>query len=193
MLTSTINALEGRDVAVVDIPGAYLSAYMDNEVHVVFRGTIVEMMVMDDPALYRPFVSYETEKSVLYVRLQKALYGCLKSALFFYDNLVVNLEAYGFIINMNDPCVTNKMIGVKQLTVCWHVDDLKISCVDLNEVTKMIQWIESEYGEMHGSHGKIHHYLGMWIDYSITVGVHISMEEYLRGVLNDFQEDTHML
>ena len=32
MLTATIYALEGRGVAVVDIPEAYLSADMDNEV-----------------------------------------------------------------------------------------------------------------------------------------------------------------
>ena len=70
-------------VVVVDIPGAYLSADMDNEVYIVFRGTLSYMMVMDDPELYRPFVSYETGKPVLYVRLQKALYGCLKSALLF--------------------------------------------------------------------------------------------------------------
>ena len=56
------------------------------------------------------------------------------------------------------------------LTVCWHVDDLKISCIDANEVTKMIQWLESEYGKMHGSRGKRHDYLGMWIDYSIPGG-----------------------
>ena len=44
------------------------------------------------------------------------------------------------------------------------MDDLKISCVDASEVTKMIQWIESEYGEMYVSRGKRHDYLGMWID-----------------------------
>ena len=69
MLTAKIDALEGRDVAVVDIPGAYLSADMDDEVHVVFRGTLADMMVIADPALYRPFVSYETGKLVLYVWL----------------------------------------------------------------------------------------------------------------------------
>ena len=69
MLTATIDALEGQDVAVVDILGAYLSADMDNEVHVVFRGTLAEVMVMADTALYRPFVAYETGKPVLYARL----------------------------------------------------------------------------------------------------------------------------
>ena len=69
MFTATIDALEVRDVAVVDIPGAYLSAYMDNQVHVVFRGTLADMMVVYDPALYRPFLSYDTGNPVLYVRL----------------------------------------------------------------------------------------------------------------------------
>ena len=75
-------------MALVDIPGAYLSADMGDEVHILFRGTLAEMMVADNPALYRPFVSYETGKGVLYARLKKVLYGCLKSALLFYKNLV---------------------------------------------------------------------------------------------------------
>ena len=99
MLAATIDALEGRDMEVVDILGAYLSADKDNEVHGVFRGTLVEMMVAADPVLYRPFVPYKTGKVVLYVWLQKAFYGCLKSALLFYENLVGDLEAYGFRIN----------------------------------------------------------------------------------------------
>ena len=84
MLTVTIDALEERDVAVVDIPGAYLSADIDDEVHVVFRGTLVDLMVVANPVLYRPFVSYERGQAVLYIWLKKVLYGCLKSALLFY-------------------------------------------------------------------------------------------------------------
>ena len=55
------------------------------------------------------------------------------------------------------------MIGGKQLTLFWHVENLKISCVDANKVTKMIQWLESEYGEMHRSRGKRNDYLGVWL------------------------------
>ena len=60
ILTATIDALEVRDVAVVDIPGAYLSAYMDDEVHLVFIGTLAEMIMAVYPVLYHSFVSYET-------------------------------------------------------------------------------------------------------------------------------------
>ena len=78
--------------------------------------------------------------------------------------LVGDLEAYGFKRNPYEPCVANKMVGGKYLTVCWYMDDLKILCVDANEVTEMIQWLESEYGEMHRSRGKRNNYLGMWLD-----------------------------
>ena len=54
---------------------------------------------------------------------------------------------------------------------------------------KMIQWLESEYGEMHGSRGKRHDYLGMWLDYSTPGEVCISTEEYLWGVLDNFTEE----
>ena len=62
MITATINALEGRDVAVLDKPGEYLSSDMDDEVNIVFRRTLAEMVLADDPSLYRPLVSYETVK-----------------------------------------------------------------------------------------------------------------------------------
>ena len=52
-------------MAVVDIPGEYLSVDMDNEVHVVFIGTLEELMMAADPTLYRSFLSYETGKAVL--------------------------------------------------------------------------------------------------------------------------------
>ena len=86
-------------MVVVYIPGAYLSADMNNEVHVVFRGMLAELMVAANPELYRPFMPYETGQVVLDVRLQKALHGCLKSALLFYEKLVGDMEAYGLRIN----------------------------------------------------------------------------------------------
>ena len=42
---------------------------------------------------------------------------------------------------------------------------------------------------MHGSRGKRQYYLGMWLDYSIAGEVRISMEEYLRGLLDDLPEE----
>ena len=84
----------------VDIPGAYLRAEFDNEVHVVFMGTLAELVVYANPVLYQPFVLYTTGQAVLYFLTQKSLYGCLKSAFLFYEKLVGYLEAYKFKINL---------------------------------------------------------------------------------------------
>ena len=64
---------------------------------------------------------------MLYVCLYKALYGMLRAALLFYKRLRSDLEDRGFVVNPYDPCVANNMVDGLQITVCWHVDDLKIS------------------------------------------------------------------
>ena len=82
-----IDAYIERDVAVVDIPGAYLRVVMDDGVFIIFCGKMAELMVAADPMLYHKYISYgKNGEDLLYVRAQKALYGCLKSALLFMRN-----------------------------------------------------------------------------------------------------------
>jgi hypothetical protein len=62
MLSAVIDAMEERDVATVDIPGAFMQADIDEVVHVKFEGEMAEMLVKLDPALYRKFVKDENGK-----------------------------------------------------------------------------------------------------------------------------------
>ena len=102
--------------------------------------------------------------------------------------MVGDLESHGFKINPYDPCVANKKVYGNQLTTPWHVGDLKISQVDRKLVSSTILWLESVYGKMHGTRRKRHEYLGMWMEYSKKGEVNISMEGYLREVLEYFTE-----
>jgi len=61
---------------------------------------------------------------MLYVKLAKALYGLLKSTLFFYQKLQDELEDMRSEVNPYDPCAANKMVNGTQMTVCWHINDL---------------------------------------------------------------------
>ena len=45
MLSCAIDAKEGRYVAVTDIPGAFLHADMDQDIHMLLEGTIVEIII----------------------------------------------------------------------------------------------------------------------------------------------------
>ncbi len=62
-------------------------------------GKFAELMVLIKPKLYREYVRYPNGHAELYVRMTKALYRMLKSALWFYEKLRDNLEAGGFVIN----------------------------------------------------------------------------------------------
>jgi hypothetical protein len=103
---------------------------------------------------------------VLYLLLQKALYGMMKSALVFYRKLVGELHEMGFELNPYDPCVENKMVDGTKLTVRWHIDDLMISHINNNAIMAFIKAIKAIYGDnLAESMGRKHNYLGMEFDY----------------------------
>ena len=105
-----------------------------------------------------------------------------------YKKLVVEILEQGFELNPYNPCVANKMINGKQMTITWHVDDLKISHVDAREVTKIMEWFKLIYGNVCVSRGKIHNYLEMNIDFTDKGKVKISMVAFLKKVIEDFPE-----
>ncbi len=100
----------------------------------------------------------------MYVRVLRALYGCLESALLWYRLYSSTLEKLGFKINPYDKCVANKMINGKQCTIVFYVDDNKISHEDPEVVTSVLNQITEHFGELKVSRGVKHDYLGMDIE-----------------------------
>ena len=190
-ITAVIDAHEGRDVACFDIPGAFLHADSDENITMILKGQLAELMVQVAPNLYRKYITIDRKvKAILYVKMQKAIYGLQRSALLFYRKLVADLESTGFVINPYDPCVANKVINGEQMTVCWHVDDLKVSHIEPAEVTKFGDWLSKTYGVSVATHrGKVHDYLGMIVDFSEKGKVMVNMIEYIKTIINDFPEE----
>eukprot|EP00957_Ditylum_brightwellii_P010809 819479-Ditylum_brightwellii.AAC.1 len=56
IITSVINAKEGREVAVTDIPGAYLTAEMDDYIVMVLEGRMAKLLVKTAPSTYRKYL-----------------------------------------------------------------------------------------------------------------------------------------
>ena len=126
------------------------------------RETFAELMVKVNPSLYRKYISTDKKgEPILYVRLLKALYGQLKAALLHYKKLSKELEEAGFKKNPYDLCVMNKIVKGKQLTVVWHVDDLKILHVIPKVVTRVIKRLDRKFPGVTSKRGKKHQYLGM--------------------------------
>jgi hypothetical protein len=192
MLTSIIEASEKRDIATVDIPGAFLQADMDVIVHMKITGTMVDILVQLQPSKYKKFVLTENEKIVLYVQLNKALYSTLQAALLFWRKLTAKLQEWGFEINPYDWCIANRFINNSQCTIVWHVDDLKISHVDPDVVTSVIGKLSEAFGKeapLSVNRGRSHEYLGMNLDFSQENKVIIRMQEYIQELLSKVPED----
>jgi hypothetical protein len=83
MMSILIDAKESRDVATADVAGAYLHAEMKDFTLLKMERESVDIMC-DVCEEYRAFVCYQNGKKVLYLKLLKALYGCVQSALLWY-------------------------------------------------------------------------------------------------------------
>ena len=191
-LSLLIDAQEKRDVAVIDIPGAFMQADMDVETYVKIQGKMAEIFINLDPEYYAPFKCTENGKVTIYMLLNKALYGTLRAAILFWENLTDTLTAMGFKVNDYDVCVANKIINGSQCTITWHVDDLKISHKDPSVVDDIINNINAVYGEIQEitvKRGKRHDYLGMDVSLETKGKVIISMKKYIKDMLEELPKD----
>ena len=189
LMSLVIDAKEGRAVGTADVPGAYLQAEMTDFVIVKMTGSSVDVMCQVNPD-FSAYVISEGKRKVLYLRLNKALYGCIQSAMLWYNTFSDTLKDMGFELNPYDPCVANKMINGKQCTVLWYVDDLKVSHMEESVVENVLKCIEERFsGELTITMGQKHKYLGMDITFTEEGTVEIRMDEYVKEAIDAFGED----
>jgi hypothetical protein len=129
-------------------PSTFMQAGMDDLVHLRQTGQMVDLLLDIDKDKYATFVTQEGKEKGIYVELIKAHYGALKAAKLFWLLLFGKLQVWGFEINGYDSCVANKIINCKQCMIIWHVDDLKISHVEPNDVDDIMTLLEREIGNV---------------------------------------------
>ena len=115
LTTSAIDDYEGRDVAIVDVPGKYLHADMPQTegktVLIKLKGNFVDIMCSVNEE-FTPHVVYEGKTKVLYMKFLRAIYGCLESAMLWYNIYVTTLKGMGFELNLK------KYRGTKSIS--WY-------------------------------------------------------------------------
>ena len=134
-------------------------------------------------------VAEEQGEKVMYMEVLKALYGTLRAAQLFGGKLQAKLvNDWGFVPNRYDSCVVNKKVDGKQLTVAWHVDDLKVSHEKEEVLDEFIGMMGKEFGQdtpLSLSRGLVQEYLGMTLDFSERGRVVVKMSNYVKNILND--------
>ena len=93
------------------------------------RGKFVDIMYKVNPEHLKNVI-YEKGHKVLYMKMLQSIYGCIESALRWYELHAVILEKEGFVKNSYEKCVANKIINREQCTIFWNVDKNKVSHKD---------------------------------------------------------------
>ena len=189
--TLLIDAVEGRKVTTFDIPGAYLHADMPESKKLLLklRGKFVEIMC-DVNKEYKKHVLYEKGQKVLYMKISKAIYGCIESALIWYELYVSVLGNLGFELNQYDRCVANKMVNGNQCTIVWYVDDNKISHREQEVVDEILEIMTKHFGEMTVTKGHVHEFLG----FKFTLHkdkIEIDMKDQINEAIEMFMDDVN--
>eukprot|EP00980_Cylindrotheca_fusiformis_P024001 scaffold11319_cov78-Cylindrotheca_fusiformis.AAC.6 len=187
-LTAAIDAHEGCDVMVTDVPNAFIQADLPEReygqrVFMKITGVMVPMPTQLVPDVYESFIVRENGQEVIYVKVLKAIYGMLEAAPLWYKRFRKDLESIGFKFNNYDSWrVVNRMVNGKQQTIRVHVDDVMSSHMypKVND-KKFLKWMNKSYGK-HGkvkaTRGKIHDYLGtMTYDFTEPGKVKIGMDD----------------
>jgi len=168
----------------------------DDPVHIRIDGAMATLLAQLGPDRYDPcMVTNRKGKNILFTKANKAIYGTLKAALLFWEKLSGTLKEWGYVANPYDSCTMNKMIDGKQCTILWHVDDRKISHVNPNVVTSILNQLDGEFGGVSPltvTRGAVHEYFRMTINYSQKGKVKFSMFDYLEDIVANFPDDLKM-
>jgi hypothetical protein len=201
LLSCIIDAEEGRDVAVIDIPNAFIQTRIEDEKDMAIikiRGVLVEMLEKIAPDIYIPYVTTDSKGvKQLIVRCLNAIYGTMVASLLYYCKFVKTLTRNKFELNPYDPCTANRMVNGKQQTILWHVDDCKLSHMETKVNDEFIEILREEYesifedgsGKMIVNRGKKHTYLGMQLDFTVPGQVSVSMLDYVREIVETFEKE----
>jgi hypothetical protein len=104
----------------------------------------------------------------------------------------------GLKINLYDCCIANKIINGKQMTMLWHVDDLKASHMQQVVLEKFVEYLrgiydDKEIGMIKVNYGPRHEFHGMILDYCKHGKIIIDMKDYVKNMVNDFKYDINKI
>ena len=95
------------------------------------RVVLLELLLDVDSEFCGPFVTTDKKgEKVIIVQCMNAIYGTMVDSLLYYKKYLKTLKSNVFQINPYDLCVGNRLVNNKQKTICFHLDDCKLSHQD---------------------------------------------------------------
>ena len=183
LMTAALAADRGYHIMTLDHKAAYLNATM--------VGHVVEMSIGKEVASLLCRVSPRHAKYVradgsIIVRLRKALYGCIESAVLWYKELSGTLEDLGFKKNPYDECSFVRHKTGRTDTILVYVDDLMLTSKSKDTLVSIANALKKKYKEVTLKEGTEHDFLGIHWDFTARREVVLSMKGYVNNILEKY-------
>jgi hypothetical protein len=162
-----VTAKDGRGPATADVKGAYLEGFLKEKIPMKLVREISGILV----ELYPQYGEYLDEGKIV-VNLIRALYGCVESALIWYEVISTFLTSLG----IHDECLFFKGSGKDSMFIAVYVDDLFISAAHKALIDTLESHLKGRSKDITINRGKHHEYLGAHLDFSISGQVTMTME-----------------
>ena len=183
LITAALAAKEGKHVMTLDHKAAYLNADMKGPaVEMLISPEVAEILCDIDPK-YQNFL--RADKKIA-VRLKKALYGCVQSAMLWYEELTSTLEEIGLIRNPYDTCSFSRLHDGSHDRILVYVDDLFVTSASEERLQEIAEKLQSKYDSVTHKTGKQHDFLGIHWDFSIPGQSNLSMDGYIQDIITKY-------
>ena len=186
LIAASIAAHKMQHVMTLDHKAAYFNAIMvGNSVYVRLNKDVAELLCKLAP-MYRQFIRSD---GAITVKLRRALYGCIESAVLWYKELSSTLLGLGFKKNPYDEYSFTGEIEGKIDSILVYVDDLMIFLEPPQALTSIAKSPRSKYTDTTRI-GKEHDFLGVHWDFKVPGQVMLSMDGYVDNILEKYNVKT---
>jgi hypothetical protein len=111
LLLCIIDAKEERDVAVINIPNAFIQMQVEDKEDMAIikiSGVLINIHIQIAPNVYKSYAMTDKKgMKQLLVQCQNALYGTMLASLLYYCKFTKSLMSVGFQIKPYHPCIAN--------------------------------------------------------------------------------------
>lgn len=184
MIGAAVASHRGQLIMTLDHKAAYLNAVMKGpEVIMLLPPDVSHLLIELDPS----HSQYLRSDKRIAVRLKKALYGCIQSAVLWYNELSSTIEGMGFVKNPYDLCSFRRVTDNDECNILVYVDDLLITSTTPKALHDITSVLKTKYGGITTTEGLLHDYLGIRWDFTVPKQVSLSMEGYTKELLEKYK------
>jgi hypothetical protein len=180
-IEATLSAAREDVRASADIGTAYLNAIMKDQVLMMLDKITTQRLIK----LYPEFEKFVNRYGKIIVKLNKALYGCVQSALLWYECLREFLLRIGFTTNPYDECIFTRNNDTGSCTIIVYVDDLLFMASSKDIIEEVIQCLRSEFKDINVNYGNVISYLGMELSFD-RGKLKVTMTGYIKKLLKEY-------